>query len=131
MCHVISYIYIYIYTFFSYASDHCIIDMSVAMPICFFLSRMIRLNQAVDQTSEAAKALVCPLQRDVEQLKRDVSEIREILKQPTRHVLREVNEIQQASHTYTGAFIVSYNNKCFTYAAMFCRYSSKATTIMH
>ena len=87
---------------------------------------MIRLNQAADQTSETAKAMVCPLQRDVEQLKRDVGEIWEILKQPKRHVLREVDEIQQASHTYTGAFIVSYNNKCFTYAAMFCGCSSKS-----
>ena len=78
--------------------------MNVAMSICsgFFL-RMIHLNQAVGQPTEVAKALVCPLQRDVEQLKRDVSEIREILKQSKRHDLRE------------GAFIVSHNNKCFTY----------------
>ena len=89
---------------------------------------MIPFNQAADQTSEAAKALVCPLQRDVEQLKRDVGEIWEIIKKRTPHVLREVNEIRQLSQKYTGAFSVSYNNKCFTYAGMFCDCSSTSNS---
>ena len=73
--------------------------------ICSFFFRMIPFNQAADQTSEAAKALVCPLQRDVEQLKRDVGDIWEILKKRKPHGLREVNEIRQPSQKYTGAFI--------------------------
>jgi len=81
---------------------------------------MIQFNQAAGHTAETAKALVCPLQSDVEQLKRDVSEIWEILKQPKRVVLNKVNEIRPPSQKHTGALIVSYNNKCITYAGMFC-----------
>ena len=91
------------------------------MFVLFF--RMIQFNQAAGQATEAAKALVCPLQREVEQLQRDVSEIREILKQDKRHDLSEVNEGRPPSQKYTGAFIVSHNNKCFTYAGMFCECS--------
>ena len=88
-----------------YRNECCNANMIV------FFCRMIKFKQAAGQTTEAAKALVCPLQRDVEQLKRDVSEIREILKQRKRHVLREVNEVRPPSRRYTGAFILSYNNK--------------------
>ena len=58
----------------------------------YFVYMMKQLNQAAGQTTEAAKALVCPLQRDVEQLKRDIGEIWEILKQPNRHVMRDMNQ---------------------------------------
>ena len=91
---------------------------------------MLQFNQEADRTSEAAKALVCPLREDVEQLQRDVSEIREILKQDKRHDLREVNEVRPPSQRYTGAFIVSHNNTCFTYAGMFCDSSSKSKQIL-
>ena len=67
---------------------------------------MFQFNQAADQTTEAAKALACPLQRDVEQLKRDVDEIWDILKQPKRHIMRDVNEIRQPSQKNTGALMV-------------------------
>ena len=77
-------------------------------------------SQAANQTAEDAKGLVCPLQSDVEQLKRDVGDIWEILKEPKRHVMREVNEIRQPSQIYTGASIVSYTSQCFTYAGMLC-----------
>jgi len=56
--------------------------------------RMFQFNQAADQTAEATKALLCHSQTDVEQLKRDVGEIWEILRQPKRHVMRDVNEIR-------------------------------------
>ena len=82
-------------------------------------SRMFQFSEEADQTAEAAKATVCPLQRDVEQLKRDVGEIWAILKQPKRRVVREVNEMQQPSQTHTGASIVSHSSQCFTYAGMF------------
>ena len=82
--------------------------------------RMFQFRRAADQTAEDAKGLVWHLQRDVDQLKRDVGEIWEILKKPKRHVIREVNEIRQPSHIYTGASIVSYSSQCFTYAGMFC-----------
>ena len=81
--------------------------------------RMYQFRRAADETAESTKALVCHLQRDVEELKRDVGEIWEILKQPKRPVMREVNETRQPSQIYTGASIVSYSSQCFTYAGMF------------
>ena len=82
--------------------------------------RMFQFKQAADQTAVVTKGLVCHLQRDVKELKRDVGEIWEILKQPKRPVMREVNETRQPSQRYTGASIVSYSSQCFTYAGMFC-----------
>ena len=104
--------------------------MSVIMPICCFDYRMKQLNQAAGQATEVAKALVCPLQRDVEQLKRDVDEIWDILKYPKRHVMRDMNEIRQPSKTNTSASIISYSSQCFTYAGMFCDCSSISKQIL-